>query len=186
MDSNFGCGGVDIDFVNGNVFFAGLGGPAVTRNNNDTDAWYVKPFWRKVWGSMNGVGLGSLGATTFFGEWGQYNDQFNAGKNFCSTAALGFGAGNDVGNFCLANVVQLNGDDDSNSFAGTGGVFVNHSTVERWGLGVVQEIELGSHACLGQMAASAARCHLYWLCTRQCSRMLRRRRRGVQCRARPS
>ncbi len=25
---------------------------------------------------MNGVGLGSLGATTFYGEYGRYDDQF--------------------------------------------------------------------------------------------------------------
>ena len=42
----------------------------------DTDAWYVKPFWRKTWGATNGVGLGALGATTFYGEYGQYDDQF--------------------------------------------------------------------------------------------------------------
>ena len=47
-------------------------------SNPETNTWYVKPFWRKVWGSMNGVGLGSLGATTLYGEYGQYNDQFNA------------------------------------------------------------------------------------------------------------
>ena len=48
-------------------------------NKPETDAWYVKPFWRKVW-SMNGVGLGSLGATTIYGEYGRYNDQFAAGQ----------------------------------------------------------------------------------------------------------
>ena len=48
-------------------------------SNPETNTWYVKPFWRKVWGSMNGVGLGSLGATTLYGEYGQYNDQFKAG-----------------------------------------------------------------------------------------------------------
>ena len=69
-----------------------------TQSNPDTDAWYIKPFWRKVWGSMNGVGLGALGATTFYGEYGQYNDQFAAGTNLCS-----FGqTGGNLGNFCAA------------------------------------------------------------------------------------
>ena len=71
--------------INAGVDFIG-GGPSMsfTHNNQDTDAWYIKPFWRKTWGSMNGVGLGSLGATTFYAEWGQYNDQFDAGTNLCS------------------------------------------------------------------------------------------------------
>ena len=40
-------------------------------SNPETNTWYVKPFLsgRKVWGSMNGVGLGSLGATTLYGEY---------------------------------------------------------------------------------------------------------------------
>ena len=34
---------------------------------------------------MNGVGLGALGATTFYGEFGQYEDQFGAGEiNLCA------------------------------------------------------------------------------------------------------
>ena len=98
-------------------------------SNPDTTAWYIKPFWRKVWGSMNGVGLGSLGATTLYGEFGQYEDQFGAAEiNFC---AAGFGPDTNVGNFCGTH---------------TGGVdfaqaYVTGSTVERWGLGVVQEID---------------------------------------------
>ncbi len=28
--------------------------------STDTEVWYVKPFWRKTWGAMNGVGLGRL------------------------------------------------------------------------------------------------------------------------------
>ena len=39
---------------------------------------------------MNGVGLGALGATTFYGEFGQYNDQFDAGA---ISALSGFGLG---------------------------------------------------------------------------------------------
>ena len=41
---------------------------------------------------MNGVGLGSLGATTLFGEYGQYNDQFNAfGGGLCNAFDDSFG-----------------------------------------------------------------------------------------------
>src|SRR6185312_11034083 len=35
----------------------------------DTNTWYVKPFWRKSWSPV--------GATTLFGEYGQYNDMFS-------------------------------------------------------------------------------------------------------------
>ena len=56
----------------------------VNRGNQSTDAWYIKPFWRHTWGAANGVGFGALGATTFYGEWGQYNDQFDNGLNLCS------------------------------------------------------------------------------------------------------
>ena len=62
------------------IFFDDISGehrPDFRVSVPDTDVWYVKPFWRKVWGSMNGVGLGSLGATTLYGEFGQYNDQFS-------------------------------------------------------------------------------------------------------------
>ncbi len=37
-------------------------------SNPETNTWYVKPFWRKNWSP--------LGATTLYGEYGQYNDQF--------------------------------------------------------------------------------------------------------------
>ena len=81
-----------------NLSFAPGSEASFTQDNPDTDAWYVKPFWRKVWGSMNGVGLGALGATTFYGEYGRYNDQFAAGTNLCS-----FGqAGGNLGDFCAA------------------------------------------------------------------------------------
>jgi hypothetical protein len=90
------------------------------QNNPDTDAWYVKPFWRKTWSP--------IGATVLYGEWGQYNDQFAAGQNLCLT---GLGGATTLANFC-------------GSITSTGigeGVFVTGSEVERWGLGLVQEID---------------------------------------------
>jgi hypothetical protein len=107
-------------------------------NNPETNTWYVKPFWRKVWGSMNGVGLGSLGATTLYGEYGRYNDQFQAGQGLCES--FEGSAGTNINSFC--NTVN---------FTTSGGlitsetvpfdVFVTGSEVQRWGLGVVQEID---------------------------------------------
>jgi hypothetical protein len=115
--------------INGVVFGSGFGGPAVVLNNQETDAWYIKPFWRKTWSP--------IGATVLYGEYGQYNDQFAAGRNFC---AGGFGAGTSIGNFCAANVV--NGAlDFADTFYQSGGVFATSSEVERYGLGVVQEID---------------------------------------------
>ena len=85
----------------------------------DTDAWYLKPFIKKTWSP--------LGATTLFGEYGQYNDQFGgqAGVNQCG---IGFAIlGTNSGAFCAA--------------AAGNTLFVTGSEVERYGLGVVQEID---------------------------------------------
>ncbi len=93
----------------------------VTQRADDTNAWGVKPFWRKAWSP--------IGATVLFGEYGEYEDQF-AGGALCG-AFSGPGsnlASTNVGAFCAAN--GANGD-----------VFVTDSTVQRWGLGVVQEID---------------------------------------------
>ena len=84
----------------------------------DSDVWYVKPFWRKTWGAANGVGLGTLGATTFYGEYGQYDDQF-AGLVAWTWRIIGICPG----------------------LRRHGRRFVTGSEVQRWGLGVVQEID---------------------------------------------
>jgi hypothetical protein len=116
----------------GGANFVQTGGPNLTGvltdpfrfqrfNNPDTDAWYVKPFWRKAWSP--------IGATVLYGEYGQYEDQFGAAEiDFCT---VGFGLGTNTGNFCATN---------------TGGVdfaqaFVTGSEVQRYGLGIVQEID---------------------------------------------
>jgi hypothetical protein len=89
----------------------------VSISNPDTDVWYVKPFWRKAWSP--------IGATVLFAEYGEYQDQFGAAEiDFC---AVGFGPGTNVGNFCGAPGLQQ--------------AFVTGSEVQRWGLGVVQEID---------------------------------------------
>jgi Gram-negative porin len=91
-------------------------------SNPDTDAWYVKPFWRKAWWAA--------GATVLYGEFGQYEDQFGAGEiNFCAAGFLG--RGGNLGNFCTDNTVGAD-------FATA---FVTGSEVERFGLGIVQEID---------------------------------------------
>jgi hypothetical protein len=84
-----------------------------------TDAWYLKPFIKRAWNP--------LGSTILFGEYGQYNDQFasQVGADQCVTG--GFGLGTGIGGFCANNAANT--------------VAVSGSEVERWGLGVVQEVD---------------------------------------------
>jgi hypothetical protein len=83
----------------------------------DTEVWYLKPFWRKAWSP--------IGATVLYGEYGQYNDQFGGlyGTNLCGSGSLG----------------------NSQACFNAGGFFnvgyMTESEVQRWGLGVVQEID---------------------------------------------
>jgi hypothetical protein len=79
---------------------------------NDTNVWYIKAGIRRTWSPV--------GATVVFGQYGQYNDQFSglAGTNVC-----GVGIG---GNACNGR---------------NGNAFVTGSEVQRYGVGVVQEID---------------------------------------------
>jgi hypothetical protein len=82
---------------------------------NDNDVWYLKAGIKRTWSP--------IGATVLFGEYGQYNDQYSG---LCGTATACFatfqvGASNDPRNFVTGNI--------------TG------SEVQRWGLGVVQEVD---------------------------------------------
>jgi len=96
--------------------------PVTDRNQGfaDTDVWYLKPFIKRTWNPA--------GATVLYGEYGQYNNQFNgfAGNNQCGAFA---GLGGSAGTFC-APVIGVDT-----------GLFVTGSEVQRWGLGVVQEID---------------------------------------------
>jgi hypothetical protein len=85
-----------------------------------TDIWYLKPFIKRTWNP--------LGATILYGEYGQYNDMYGsiAGADICTIG--GFGAGTGVGGFCANN-------------PGVNTVGVTGSEMERWGLGVVQEVD---------------------------------------------
>jgi hypothetical protein len=79
----------------------------------DTDAWYIKPFWRKAWSP--------IGATVLYGEYGEYKDQFGR--------LVGLDLEDNKGD-ALASCTD-NFDD----------CFVTGSEARRWGLGVVQEID---------------------------------------------
>jgi hypothetical protein len=91
--------------------------------NPDSDVWYVKPFWRKAWSP--------IGATVIYGEYGNYEDQFQAGfGSLCGIFDPLFGT--NVDRFCNTA---------GSGVADFNGTFVTGSEVERWGLGVVQEID---------------------------------------------
>jgi hypothetical protein len=80
---------------------------------NDSNVWYMKAGIKRTWTP--------IGATVLFGEGGQYKDQFGslAGANLCANGVLvGGGA-------CFTNQ----------------NVFLTGSTVNRWGAGIVQEID---------------------------------------------
>jgi hypothetical protein len=88
-------------------------------NANSTDAWFAKAGIRRTWTN--------LGATVIWGEGGQYFDMFGNGQGFCP------------GLVCISAVpsgqTTTNGVNINNTVAVTG------STVNRWGAGIVQEID---------------------------------------------
>jgi hypothetical protein len=81
----------------------------VRRSLPDTEAWYLKPFWRKAWSP--------IGATVLYGEYGRYDDQFGL--------TAGFDLAGDLS--CVGGQFE--------------DCYVFGSEVERWGLGLVQEID---------------------------------------------
>jgi hypothetical protein len=82
-------------------------------NAPDTSMWGVKPFWRKAWSP--------IGATVLYGEFAQYDDFFGA------TFANGVNP----------NLLNIN----CTGLSVSSGCFITGSEMERWGLGVVQEID---------------------------------------------
>jgi porin-like protein len=105
------------DGLEGNFLNARTG---VAQGFADTNAWYVKPFIKRTWTP--------LGATVLFGEYGEYNDQFNnrAGINQCGAVGL---PGTNAGAFCFANPLVANQ------------IFITGTEAQRFGLGVVQEVD---------------------------------------------
>jgi hypothetical protein len=148
--SNFGLSNVSLDsigidtpllplpinFTLGVNFVGGGTQASFTQQNPDSDAWYIKPFWRKAWSP--------IGATVLYGEYGQYNDMFQAATNLCSSVSGNFG---NLGGFCASTplVISPGGFAQATvtSFPGDifQGAFITGSEAQRFGLGVVQEID---------------------------------------------
>ena len=89
-------------------------------NANQTDVWYVKAGIKRTWTP--------LGATVLFGEYAQYKDMFSG---LCGTP--------NIGNFCQTNIPTNNFNASGTNVTQT--VLITGSEVNRWGVGVVQEID---------------------------------------------
>ncbi len=102
---------------------------AASSNANDTDAWFVKAGIKRTWLP--------LGATVLWGEGGQYQHMFaglcNTGSSGTNQSAFG-----DNQLPCFANIPTAS---FSNGAAFTSFAQINNSTVDRWGVGIVQEID---------------------------------------------
>jgi hypothetical protein len=120
---------------NGNPFLTtNFKASLVNSAANENDVWYMKAGIKRAWTPA--------GATVLFGEWGRYEDQFSGlcGVPGASNENTIFSA--TAGTACITalpiGVI--------NSGKSTGEVLlrdaaVTGSTVDRWGLGVVQEID---------------------------------------------
>jgi hypothetical protein len=92
--------------------------------NTDTDVWYVKAGIKRTWTP--------LGATVLYGQGGQYKGEFTG---LCNN--LTFNGTND--DSCEAIIAT--GGTFADGSAVTSNVQVHDSTVNRWGAGIVQEID---------------------------------------------
>lgn len=88
----------------------------------DGHHFYLKAGWSPK--------LNALGSTHFYGEWARYTDEFGALARPGATCAAFFGAGGAISNAC-ANAADPT-------------ITITDSEVDRWGLGVVQEIDAAS------------------------------------------
>jgi hypothetical protein len=98
---------------------------------NETDVWYVKAGIKKAWMP--------LGATVIFGEWGEYQDMFTG---ICGQPGGINGNFNNGNAFCAASLpigVVQSGPNKGQAI--NAGALVTGSEVQRYGVGVVQEID---------------------------------------------
>ena len=107
---------------------------------NENDVWYIKAGIKRAWMAA--------GATVLFGEWGRYEDQFTglcgapgaSQKATASSTPTGTSSATTLFAARLCRSASL----QSGQFKGQvllRDAAVTGSTVDRWGLGVVQEID---------------------------------------------
>jgi hypothetical protein len=95
---------------------------------NENDVWFVKAGIKKAWMPV--------GATVIFGEWGQYNDMY---RGLCGNGPASL---NQPGTFCITSLpVGVVNSGPAKGQAITAGALVTGSEVQRWGIGVVQEVD---------------------------------------------
>jgi predicted porin len=109
---------------NGTSLTFELPGFGAVNNMNETDVWYIKAGIKRTWTP--------LGATVLFGEAGQYEHQFNT--------FTGIGGGSPVGptDLCAGT---LNPSENGGACLTNTSLFMTDSKVDRWGAGIVQEID---------------------------------------------
>jgi len=126
-DQNDGTQIKSVTFGNRNGFRFAKVGPDSDANESQT--WFVKAGIKRAWMPV--------GATVIWGEWGQYNDMF---RGLCGNAPGNPGSFNNsvCENFIPTGVVA-NG--PNKGIALVTDSVITGSTVDRWGAGVVQEID---------------------------------------------
>jgi hypothetical protein len=125
--------GTDVSVVNNGITQGESGSRAFDNrfggNANDTDVWFGKAGIKRTWSP--------LGATVLWGEGGQYRNQFGglAGLDLCQEQGE-HGVGNPNNGTPFGGTAVCSNNSEFNEH-----VFVTSSTVNRWGLGVMQEID---------------------------------------------
>jgi hypothetical protein len=98
---------------------------------NQTEVWFVKAGIKRTWTP--------LGATVLWGEGGQYQDMFNGLCGNPGSPTVFHEQFLNSGDFCLTSLPTGKFSKDGQNV--TIPAFVTGSEVNRWGLGVMQEID---------------------------------------------
>ena len=97
-------------------------------NANTTDVWFAKAGIKRTWTP--------LGATVLWGEAGQYHNMYNG---LCGAPGEAKGVSDADNTFCVVNLPTGKFFKDGDGETQT--AFVTGSEVNRWGFGVMQEID---------------------------------------------
>jgi len=110
-------------------FHKGVGFVGKDSAANESTTWFVKAGIKRAWLPM--------GASVFWGEWGQYNDMF---RGLCGNAP---GDPNSFNNSVCENFIPTGvvGSGPNKGIAVVTDSVITGSEVDRWGVGFVQEID---------------------------------------------
>jgi hypothetical protein len=107
-------------------------GTSNSSNANDTTAWYIKGGIKRTWTP--------LGATVLYGEYAQYQNMFAGACASEQSLNSGFDS-NGTAQGAGGCFTDINTGVGENGVGNQQLVQINSSTVNRWGLGIVQEID---------------------------------------------